>query len=97
MGSSALLRSEGLRYPIRVSVWILVRSDSAHSGQGFKSNYVDIDSGEYWISGCRKDGRDALYSTIVDIDEDALEEHWVKIRKQPESSGVRCLAVKGKY
>ena len=68
------------------------------SGRGFKSNYVDIDSDdEYWISGCRKDGRDALYNTTVEIDEDALEEYWVKIRKQPESTRVRCLAVQGKY
>ena len=29
-------------------------------GQGFKANYYDIDTrAEYWISGCRKDGRDA--------------------------------------
>jgi len=38
-------------------------------GRGFKSNYCDLDSGDYyWISGCRKDGGDALYSTSVEID-----------------------------
>jgi hypothetical protein len=42
-------------------------------GGGFKSNYYDIATGDkYWISGCHKDGCDALNSTIVEIDEDAL-------------------------
>src|SRR6476661_5302426 len=53
-------------------------------GAGFKSNYYDIDTGEYyWISGCRKDGRDALYNTEVEVDEDALEEYWTTIRNIP--------------
>jgi hypothetical protein len=31
-------------------------------GRGFKANYFEVDTGEqYWISGCRKDGMDALY------------------------------------
>ena len=31
-------------------------------GSGFKSNYRDIESGDdYWISGPRRDGCDALY------------------------------------
>ena len=36
------------------------------SGTGNKANYfdTDTDTGErYWISGCRKDGMDALYNT----------------------------------
>jgi hypothetical protein len=29
------------------------------SGAGFKVNYFDVDTGEYyWISGCKKDGTD---------------------------------------
>ena len=45
------------------------------SGQGFKSNYADAETGqEYWISGCRKDGRDALYNTDVEIDDDVRED-----------------------
>ena len=42
-------------------------------GQGFKSNYNDVDSGEdYWISGLKRDGSDRLYGerTPVEIDED---------------------------
>ncbi len=47
-------------------------------GAGFKSNYFDVESGDnYWISGCRKDGRDALYSDMAEIDEDVREEYWI--------------------
>jgi hypothetical protein len=67
-------------------------------GGGFRSNYYDIATHEeYWISGCRKDGRDALYNTEVEIDEDALEEYWINIRKQPENKTVRRMAALGKY
>jgi hypothetical protein len=67
-------------------------------GGGFKSNYYDIETHEeYWISGCRKDGRDALYNTTVEIDEDALEEYWVNIRKQPENLSFQRMSVAGKY
>ena len=35
-------------------------------GAGFKANYIDVESGgEYWISGPRKDGCDALYAANV--------------------------------
>ena len=52
-------------------------------GAGFKANYYDVESGdEYWISGPRKDGRDALYSTNIptEVDEDVRQEYWVQIR-----------------
>lgn len=66
-------------------------------GRGFKANYYDIQTHEeYWISGCRKDGRDALYNTTVVIDEDALEEYWVNIRDQPENRSVRRMSALGK-
>src|SRR2546423_14165055 len=58
-------------------------------GKGFKANYVDRATGEhYWISGCHKDGKDALYSTTVEIDEDVRQEYWAKIRNKPEQSHV---------
>jgi hypothetical protein len=67
-------------------------------GGGFKSNYYDIETcEEYWISGCRKDGSDALYNTTVEIDEDALEEYWINIRKQPENLSIQRMSVAGKY
>jgi hypothetical protein len=68
------------------------------NGQGFKSNYVDVETREhYWISGCKKDGTDALYSTQVEIDEDVREEYWVKIRNKPELKATVSLKLPGKY
>ena len=61
-------------------------------GQGFKSNYYDVETGEeYWISGCRTDGADRLYgeTTPVDIDEDVRQEYWTTIRNRPEDSERR--------
>jgi hypothetical protein len=54
-------------------------------GAGFKANYYDVETGdEYWISGPRKDGRDALYATNVatEIDADTSDEYWTQIRKR---------------
>jgi len=56
-------------------------------GAGFKSNYYDIDSGEdYWISGPKRAGGDALYggSGSIEIDEDVREQYWRDIRRQPD-------------
>jgi len=67
------------------------------SGQGFKANYFEVESGdEYWISGCRKDGRDALYNTNVKIDEDVRQEYWTDIRRCPEKIGVASFRALGK-
>lgn len=58
-------------------------------GYGFKANYRDVETGdEYWISGPRKDGRDALYATNVaaEIDADVSDEYWTQIRKRPIKS-----------
>jgi len=58
-------------------------------GAGFKANYRDVATGEeYWISGPRRDGRDALYATNVatEIDEDVADEYWTQIRKRPRIS-----------
>ncbi len=67
-------------------------------GRGFKSNYYDSSTNEeYWISGCRKDGRDALYSTEVQVDEDALEEYWLHIRNEPKKRRTKQFRACGKY
>jgi hypothetical protein len=52
-------------------------------GEGFKANYYDVETGEpYWISGPRRDSRNALYATHVmpEIDEDVREEYLRDIR-----------------
>ena len=67
-------------------------------GTGYKANYFDTETGEhYWVSGCRKDGMDALYNTTVEIDEDAREEYWVNIRNLPEKKDISTFRARGKY
>lgn len=61
------------------------RSFGRHNGK--KANYVCVETGEeYWISGPKKRGGDALYATNIptEIDEDVREEYWTRIRSQPE-------------
>jgi len=63
------------------------RSFQSLKGNGFKANYFDVETSEqYWISGPKRDGRDALYRTNIatKIDEDVREEYWTAIRKSPE-------------
>jgi len=58
-------------------------------GAGFKANYYDVETGEeYWISGPRKDGNDALYATNspTEIDDDVCAEYWTQIRKRQAHS-----------
>jgi hypothetical protein len=67
-------------------------------GQGFKANYADAETGEhYWISGCRKDGRDGLYSTAVEVDDDVREEYWAEIRNRPELKELKTYRGDSKY
>ena len=63
------------------------RSYQSLKGQGFKSNYFDVETGEnYWMSGCRRDGQDRLYGERdpVHIDEDVRATYWTEIRGMPE-------------
>lgn len=58
-------------------------------GAGFKANYYEVETGdEYWISGPRRDGCDALYATniVTEIDADVSDEYWTLIRKCPNKS-----------
>ena len=74
------------------------RKFASLAGHGFKANYFDEETGEhYWISGCKKDGTDALYSTTVEIDEDAREEYWTEIRNEPDLKQTAAMNVPGKY
>ncbi len=57
---------------------------------GYKYNCIDIETGEhYWVSGPKKRGGDRLYGGIVEIDEDAREEYWLRIRNLPENVHLR--------
>lgn len=67
-------------------------------GQGYKANYVDTESGmQFWVSNCRKDGNDTLYPGTIDIDPNAREEYWLKIRQMPENINVTSFRSEGKY
>jgi len=100
-------KNGGLAGPARIG-WVAVKDRGKRleyrekvfrslNGRGFKSNFYDVATHkEYWISGCRKDGRDALYNTDAEIDSDALHEYWVNIRGLPENLHVEKVRVLGK-
>lgn len=99
-------KSDGVVGPARIgrvrfsksgkSVYYGGRMFTTLSGRGFKANYFDAETGEhYWISGCKKDGTDALYSTTVEIDEDVREEYWTEIRHQPHMASVGQIQCRG--
>jgi hypothetical protein len=90
-------KSGGLTGPARIgrvtfsrtgdTLYYAGKAFQSQKGGGFKSNYFEVESGnEYWISGPKKNGTDALYKTNVraEIDEDVREEYWTEIRKKPE-------------
>jgi hypothetical protein len=101
-------KSSGLTGPARIG-WVEVKNRGEKliykdkiflslRGRGFKSNFYDTATrDEYWISGCRRDGRDALYNTNVEIDGDAVEEYWIRIRNSPEKVGTRKFRAQGRY
>lgn len=67
-------------------------------GFGYKSNYFDVNSGEfYWISGCKKRGGDRLYPGLIDIDDDVREEYWSEIRGMPQCVHQKVIRCNGKY
>jgi hypothetical protein len=89
-------KGEGLTGPARIGRVTFSKSGrSVHyrgntyqtlRGYGFKANYRDVATGEYfWISGCHKDGADHLYGkgVPVEIDDDVREEYWRTIREKP--------------
>jgi hypothetical protein len=97
-------KSGGLIGPARIgrvrfsktgrTIYYRGRSFQSLKGLGFKANYYDLESGDdFWISGPKRHGGDALYggNSPVEIDEDVREEYWRDIRRQPEK--VRDRAV----
>jgi hypothetical protein len=74
------------------------RNFQSLNGRGFKENYYDVESGEwYWISGPRRDGNDALYPMTIEIDDDVRVEYWYKIRNRPELKEKNSFRSPGKY
>ena len=57
-------------------------------GVPLKANYFDEESLEdFWVSSPKRDGKDSLFSAIIEIDADVREEYWTKIRRTPENVG----------
>lgn len=80
------------------SVYYRGRRYESLSGQGYKANYFDVETGEhYWISGCKKRGGDRLYSGTIEIDDDVAEEYWTEIRNKPECKDQRAIRCLGKH
>jgi hypothetical protein len=90
-------KSGGLIGPARIgrvtfsksgrTIYYRGRSFRSLKGLGFKANYYDVETGaHFWISGPKRDGRDALYGgrAPVEMDDDVREEYWRDIRRQPE-------------
>lgn len=90
-------KAEGLTGPARIgrvtfsktglTIYYRGKEFQSLKGRGFKANYFDVATREqYWISGPRRDGKDALYATNIqpEIDEDVREEYsnW---RKEPRT------------
>lgn len=66
-------------------------------GYGSKANYFDVETGGYfWISACRRDGMDALYSTDVEVDDDAREKYWLDVRARPDLAHLTSFRATGK-
>jgi len=101
-------KTEGLVGPARIG-WVEIKNRGKKliygnqtflslRGGSFKANFYDTATGDnYWISGCHRDGKDALYNTDVEVDEDALEEYWINIRGCPEKVAIKKFRSQGKY
>ena len=80
------------------SIYYKGRRYARSSAIGSKANYLDVETREgYWISGCKGDGTDALYSTTVEIDDDVREDYWTQIREKPEMKEIGSFKSTGKY
>ncbi len=67
-------------------------------GSGYKTNYFDVETGEeYWISGPKKNGEDALYPLDIEVDENIRERYWTEIRNRPDLIELAAYNSKGKY
>ena len=69
-------KSNGLSGPARIgrvtlsktgkTLYYQGKTFQSLKGQGFKSNYYDLETNEeYWISGPKRDGSDRLYGELV--------------------------------
>lgn len=82
----------------RSSVYYRNRRLQTLNGKGYKRNFRNVESGlRYWVSGCRRDGRDTLYPGMVYVDEEVRDEYWCEIRNAPEMTYKTEFWSPGKY
>ena len=68
------------------------------AGAGYKANYFDVETGDhYWVSGCKRDGNDSLYPSVIEVDADVQEEYWTRIRDLPANVGQAQFRSRGKH
>ncbi len=102
------LKKDGVTGPARIGRITLSKSGKTLcyrgqtfetlKGKGFKCNYYDVETIEgYWISACKKNGRDRLYPGTIEIDDDAKEEYLIEIRNMPERKNQKIIRCIGKY
>lgn len=95
-------KGDGLTGPARIgrvtfsksgrTIYYAGQAFQSLKGNGFKANFYDVATGDhYWISGPRKDGADALYTTNIrtPIDEDVRAEYWTTIRNLPTKKKMK--------
>ena len=64
------------------SIWY--RGKNLLKAKGIFGNYIHAETrDEYWVSGCKRNGEDRLFSGVVEIDDDVREEYWTSIRRMP--------------
>jgi hypothetical protein len=101
------LKTDGVSGPARIgrvefsktgaTLYYRGRTFAPLKGHALKANYFDTQTlEEFWISGPRRDGRDSLYATTVDVDEDSREEYWRDIRGKPEAIQIPSFKSPGK-
>ncbi len=80
------------------SLYYKGKSFQSLGGDGYKANYFDTETGErYWISGCKKNGNDSLYPSVIEIDEDVREEYWKDIRESLDHIKKTSYRSEGKH
>ena len=66
-------------------------------GQGVLGNYQDQFFREYWVSGAKQNGEDALFGSLtVHIDDGIRKYYWDNIRKQPKNANKSSFLSRGK-
>jgi hypothetical protein len=58
-----------------------------HKSFAGRYNCFDAGTGErYLVADPKPNGRDKLHGGLVDIDEDAREEYWLRVRNLPDNA-----------